>query len=408
MKKNILISVYDLEIGGIERSLINMLESFNFDKYQVDLLIYHHSGEFLKLIPDSVHMISEVGEYSVFRKPIPQCLKEGYYFTSLIRLICKPLANIKAGFMKLEEGSGYIQMQLAIKYASRFLPKLKKNYDVAISFAWPHDILAEIVNADKKIAWIHTDYSKLEIDHKQDLRVWGKFDYIASVSEDCTRSFLSVYPSLESKIIEIENITSPEFIKYMAEETKEKNIFDKDAFNIVSVGRLSYVKGFDMAVEALRKLHDRGYTDINWFIVGYGGFEKELTELIKENNLEDSFKLLGKKTNPYPYIKASDLYVQPSRYEGKAVTVTEAKILAKPIIITNYPTANSQIIDGTEGLICGLNAEGMAEAIEKLYHNHELRMNLSNSLRGIDFSNESELEKLYSLFGDGEALKNVI
>lgn len=408
MKKNILISVYDLEIGGIERSLINMLESFNYDKYDVDLLIYHHSGEFLKLIPDSVNVISEVGEYSVFRKPIAQCFIEGYYLTSLIRLICKPLAKIKAGFLKLEEGSGYIQMQLAIKYGSRFLPKFKKYYDVAISFAWPHDILAEIVNADKKIAWIHTDYSKLEIDHKQDLRVWGKFDYIASVSEDCTRSFLSVYPSLESKVIEIENITSPEFIKHMAEETKEKNIFDKDAFNIVSVGRLSYVKGFDMAVEALRKLHDKGYTDINWFIVGYGGFEKELTELIKKNNLEDSFKLLGKKTNPYPYIKASDLYVQPSRYEGKAVTVTEAKILAKPIIITHYPTANSQIIDGTEGLICELNAEGMAATIEKLYHNHELRMNLSTSLRGLDFSNESELDKLYLLFGDGKALKNVI
>ena len=75
-------------------------------------------------------------------------------------------------------------------------------------------------------------------------------------------------------------------------------------------------------------------------------YEEELKELIAQNNLEDSFILLGKKTNPYPYMKACDLYVQPSRYEGKAVTVTEAKILGKPILITNYPTARSQIEDG--------------------------------------------------------------
>ena len=82
-------------------------------------------------------------------------------------------------------------MQLASKYSIPFIPKLSKKYDVAISYAWPHDIVAKNVNADKKIAWIHTDYSKLEIDNKIDLSVWNQFDHIASVSDECRNSFLT-------------------------------------------------------------------------------------------------------------------------------------------------------------------------------------------------------------------------
>jgi glycosyltransferase involved in cell wall biosynthesis len=203
---------------------------------------------------------------------------------------------------------------------------------------------------------------------------------------------------LENKKILIENITSPMFIQKMAEGYIQLSETSNHAFNIVSVGRLSFVKGFDLAVEALRILHDKGLTEIKWWIVGYGGFESELKELIAQNNLEDSFILLGKKINPYPYIKACDLYVQPSRYEGKAVTVTEAKILGKPILITNYPTADSQIKDEIDGVICELSAEGIAGGIERFYKDSELRKELSNHCQNTDYSNGYELEKLYSHF----------
>jgi glycosyltransferase involved in cell wall biosynthesis len=152
-----------------------------------------------------------------------------------------------------------------------------------------------------------------------------------------------------------------------------------------------------MAVKALRRLHDKGLTNIKWFIVGYGGYEAELKELIANSDLEDSFVLLGKQTNPYPYIKACDLYVQPSRYEGKAVTVTEAKILGKPILITNYPTAGSQIENGVEGIICELSVEGIADEIERLYRSQELRTKLINNIKEKDYSNNYELEKLYGI-----------
>lgn len=396
-KNKILITVYDMEIGGIERSLINMLESFDYDKYDVDLFICNHSGDFMSLIPDKVNLLPQIPAYTVFRKSMRQCLQEGQVSAVLIRILAKVISRVKAKSRQLKEGSGYIQMQLVPKYMSYVLPNWEKKYDLAISYAWPHDLVASKVSARKKIAWIHTDYSELEIDNEIDLAVWKKYDVIASISDAVTDAFIQTYPTLANKIQLIENITSPAFIRKMADSDIQINERYQDAFTIVSVGRLSYVKGFDMAVRALRLLHNKGFTQIKWLVVGYGGYEDELKQLITDNKLEDSFILLGKKINPYPYIKACDLYVQPSRYEGKAVTVTEAKILGKPILITNYPTASSQIEDGIEGLICGLSVEGIADGIERFYKNSELREELAVTCDNTDYSNSYELTKLYRI-----------
>ena len=145
-------------------------------------------------------------------------------------------------------------------------------------------------------------------------------------------------------------------------------------------------------------LHNRGLTNIKWYVVGYGGDEQMIRNLIKENNLEDSFILLGKKVNPYPYINAGDIYVQPSRYEGKAVTVVEAQILGKPVVITNYTTAKSQVRDNVDGYICELSVEGIADGVEKLYKDKNLRIKLSENCKNTDYSNSSELENLYNIF----------
>ncbi|WNR43806.1 glycosyltransferase [Paenibacillus roseipurpureus] len=401
MRTKLFISVFDMEIGGVERSLINMLEGLNYEKVEVDLFICHHSGDFMSLIPAEVNVLPEIPAYTVFRKSVRQCVRERRYSALLIRMLSKSVAGTQARRRRLKEGPGYIQMQLDLKWTTRILPPIKKHYDLAISYAWPHDIVASKVSAKKKIAWIHTDYSELEIDNGIDLAVWNKYDAIASISEACTDAFLTTYPMLREKIMLIENISSPTFIKNMANDVtplaEQVDQADQAAFTLVSVGRLSYVKGFDMAIAALRKLHDKGYTHIRWLVIGYGGYESELRKLIAENKLERSFLLVGKKTNPYPYIQACDVYVQPSRYEGKAVTVTEAKILGKPILITNYATAGSQIIDGVEGMMCELSADGIADGIERLYRDAALRAQFSTYLKEQDFSNVNELEKLYGV-----------
>ena len=115
-------------------------------------------------------------------------------------------------------------------------------------------------------------------------------------------------------------------------------------------------------------------------------------------NLQDSFVLLGGTTNQYPYMKAADIYVQPSRYEGKAVTIAEAQILAKPILITNYSTSASQITHNIDGIICEQSIDDIADAIIKLFQDDTLRSDLSTHCKKQDYSNKEELASLYNLF----------
>lgn len=395
--KKVLISSFDMEIGGVERSLINMLENFDYDNNEVDLMLYKHQGEFMKLLPNRHTLLDEISEYASFRTGIIDLIREGKLNLAIKRLNAKIDAKRITRQNNLND-SGHIQMQLMWKYSLKYLPKIEKEYDVAISYLWPHYFVAEKVNAKKKIAWIHTDYSTIETDVDIDLEMWNKFDNIISISDECTKAFLSKYPSLEKKIVLVENITSPKFITKMSVEEPDILFKSEKCFKIVSVGRLSYQKGFDNAIKAFSKIIDRNISDIKWYIVGYGGDEHSLKELIKKNNLGDYFILLGKKTNPYPYILNCDLYVQPSRYEGKAVTVTEAKILGKPVMITNYATARSQVKHNVDGYITELSVDGIANGIEYLYKNKKTLDNYTDYCKNKDYSNKDELEKLYQLF----------
>ncbi|UTR10578.1 glycosyltransferase [Evansella sp. LMS18] len=392
--KKVLISSFDMEVGGVERSLISMLSNFDYTSYDVNLMLYSHTGEFMDQIPGKSNLLHESPVYKTFRLSIKDVLKSGRLPLGAVRLYAKYKANKG---VSLE--NGYKQMQYMWKYSLPFLPAHKGKYDAAISYLWPHYFVAEKVEADVKIAWIHTDYSTVETDIETDLEMWNKFHYIIAVSDQCRKAFIQKYPTLQEKVIVIENITSPDLVRTLAEENTENEISQDKRFALVTVARLSHAKGIDNAVKALKLLHDRGYSNLAWYIVGYGGDEDKIRNLIRETNLQNSFILLGKKINPYPYVKAADVYVQPSRYEGKAVTVGEAQILARPVVITNYKTSASQVNNMTDGYICDLSIEGIADGIEALYNNENTRNTLAGNCARKDFSNSRELEKLYDLVG---------
>lgn len=390
--KNILISSFDMEVGGVERSLISMLNNFDYENYNVDLMLYSHTGDFMNLLPKQPNLLKEDKKYKTFRMSMLQIFKYGKICIGLARLLAKIKATSKSN-----KESGYMQMQYIWKYVIPFLPNLDKKYDVAISYLWPHYFIAYKIKAKTKIAWIHTDYSTIDTDIDMDIDMWNKFNYIVAVSEECKKSFINKYPILSEKIIVIENITSPDFVRALSNEKIDNPMNKDDRFKIVSVARLSHAKGIDNAVRAMKILKDRGYNDICWYVVGYGGDESMIRELMSKNDVEDRFILLGKQTNPYPYMKEADLYVQPSRYEGKAVTVGEAQILGKTVMITNYTTAKSQVNDGFDGYIAELSAEGIANGVEKIYINKELRDRLANNCNNTNYSNSNELKKLYEL-----------
>lgn len=395
--KKVLITSFDMGIGGVERSLVNMLDNFDYKNYRVDLMLYRHQGEFLDMIPEKVNLLEEKEGYNSFGDTLDKVIKDGKYALASARIKAKLMATSTKLIKKVDE-IGYYQDQLANKYSNKYLQNLEKEYDVAISYVWPHDMVAYKVNAKKKIAWIHTDYSTIYVDRKVDLELWNKFDYIVSISQECTDVFVKMYPSLKEKIILVENIRAPKFINKMANEECE-DMVDSDDIKLLTVGRLCYPKAIDNAIKAMKVLRDKSINNVKWYVIGYGPDEAMLKELIKENKLEDRFFLLGKKTNPYPYMKKCDIYIQPSRYEGKAVTVLEAQMLGKPVLITNYPTAKSQLKHNVDGYITDLSVNGIAKGIEKLINDVNLRRKLERNTKEFDYSNVEELEKLYEIIG---------
>ncbi|TYS60075.1 glycosyltransferase [Sutcliffiella horikoshii] len=397
--KKILITCFDMEVGGVERSLINLLENFDYTKYSVDLMLFRHKGDFMDLIPKKVNLLNEIPQYSTFRKSIREMIRDKYFILSGTRIIAKCGSYINRKNKGLKE-PGIYQMQLSWKYGIPFLPKLENEYDIAISYLWPHYFTADKINAKTKIAWIHTDYSTIDIDVNMDFEIWNRFDYIIAVSDSCKDSFLQKFKSLQDKVLVIENIASPELNRALSLANINNPMKMDKRFKIVTVARLSYQKGIDQAIEVMNKLRKKGFHNISWYVIGYGGEEKVLKDLIKKYQLEDCFFLLGKQTNPYPFMSCGDLYVQPSRYEGKAVTVTEAKTLFKPVLITNYPTASSQIIDGIDGFICPMGIEGLTNKIQELIESPDKLEKLRRNLEGVKTENSEEILKLYKLFDD--------
>lgn len=398
MKKKIFIFSHAMEIGGAERALLGLLNSIDYSKYDIDLFLLRHSGELLDLIPNEVNLLPEIPQYSALMMPMIQALKSGQTAVVLGRLVGKIKA--KNYGIKHPTQSSAVAIDYSHKYVVDSLPKINdKNYDCAISFLTPHYIVSKKVNADKKIAWIHTDYSTIEVDVQSELQMWSRFDNIVSISDDVTAAFLKKFPELKSKIVLIENILSKTFIEEQSNEFDVSNEMPADSIKLLSIGRFCEAKNFDNVPEIASIMKAKG-VDFKWYLIGYGSDEELIRTKISEYNMDDTVIVLGKKENPYPYIKACDIYVQPSRYEGKCVAVREAQILDKPVVITNYTTAKSQITDGFDGAIVPMDNQSCAEEIVKIIVDKKLQNEFVENMKSVDYSNETEINKLYKLIGD--------
>ena len=394
MKKRIFISIHYLEIGGAEISLIGLLQALDYSKYDVDLFVYSHRGELMQFIPKEVNLLPEIPEYAQIERPMKDALRDGYWRIVLRRLIAKRrFARYKKSKNPVDNGAifGYV-----FDSVTPVLPSLEYlgEYDLAISFLTPHSIVADKVKAKKKAAWIHTDYSKIDVDAELELPVWSKFDHVVSISDQVTENFLGVFPSLKDKIVRIDNILSPKFVRERAEqippEVVNKEMLKEDGVtNLLSVGRFCYAKNYDNVPDICRRIIESG-ANVRWYLIGYGGDEPLIRSKIAEAGMEDRVIILGKKSNPYPYIKACDIYVQPSRYEGNSVTVREAQILCKPVVVTDYSTAKNQVKDGLDGVIVSMDNEECAICIAGLVRDHSRSVKISDFLSKNDFGNLKE------------------
>ena len=401
MKPRILILMHYMELGGAESALLGLLQSVDPARADVDVFIYSHRGELMKFMPTAqINLLPEIEAYSLTEKPLSEVVKTGYWRLAMARMIgrrdttsfCKKHKNSD----KPAECGTFFQQRATWKV----LPKIQPNgeYDLAISFLTPHFFVLNNVRAKKRIGWIHTDYTRILIDVDEELKMWKQLDYIASISEEVGNRFCEVFPSLRNKLIQIENILNANFIRQRADESSVTLSDDSSVINLLTIGRFSPPKRMEEIPKICKKIIEKDVS-VRWYIIGYGS--EEIESIVRENaekeGVVDKVVILGKKENPYPYIKACDIYVQPSRYEGKSITVREAQILCKPVIITNYPTAKSQVQDGVDGIIVPLDVDECAQQMVGFISNIEKQQEIIRYLETHDYGNEVEVNKIYDL-----------
>lgn len=395
--KKILIVMHAMELGGAEKSLIGLLDALDPARFQVDLFLMRHEGELLKDIPEYVHLLPEIPQYTVLERPMIETLREGKVRLTLARLQGKMAAACYNRTHHLEKSD--VAIEYSHKYTWRLFPPIQSGtvYDLAISYLTPHYIVAGKVHAKKKIAWIHTDYAKISIDVPSEEKMWGKYDNIVSISDAVSRSFASVFPALKDRLIRIDNILPSGLVLRESENPVPDEEMPVDgAVRILSVGRYTDAKNFDNVPDICRWIRELG-ANVKWYIIGYGPDEALIKSKIREAGMEDAVILLGKKENPYPYMRRCDLYAQPSRYEGNCVSVHEAQMLGKPVAIARYQTSAGQLEDGVDGVILPQDNEGFAKGIVALLHDPERMRNLAENCQRRDYSNRKEVEKLYAL-----------
>lgn len=377
-----------MELGGIERSLLGLLDAIDYERYDVDLFLYGHHGPLFELINPKVNLLPEIKELAYLRDSLKEKLRHGCYYSAFLRL--------KDSLLSFGKPIDFDKTWA--KIVQKYAPRLEKHYDLALSFFRPFDFISDKVDADYKLGWIHTDYTGEETNLMSLYDDYKRVDKIIAVSEQCKNTFCKILPNLSERIVVMENILSRKFILEQAEckISDPQFIREQDICMLLSIGRFSYPKNFDNIPDICKCIIKKGKI-IKWYIIGFGSEEELIRKSIIEANMQEYVIILGKRDNPYPYLKECDIYVQPSRYEGKAVTVREAQMLGKPVIITDYATSASQLEDGIDGVIVPQDNEGCANGIIELLDNQEKMKKLRLNCQKRDYSNMSEIQKLYKM-----------
>lgn len=401
MKPRIFIAMHYMELGGAERALLGLLNALDVSKVSVDLFIYRHSGSFMSFIPDKINLLPEEPAYAVAESPWKDALLRGQWGIAWGRIIgkFKYWLYIHKNRVKNDGSASHYAFDGMI----RFLPSLKKygHYDLAISFLDPPHVVQDKVDADMKMEWIHTDFSTVHMDVAATEPRWKNNNYIASISSSVTEQFLKTYPSLKEKIIEIHNILSPKFVREQAlmgvDDLDQRFVRKQHELVLLSVGRIGYQKNFECIPYVCQILKQKGIK-FHWYVIG-PGVHDDIDAKGEKLETKDMFDFLGSKDNPYPYMYNCDIYVQPSRYEGHSVTVREAQMLYKPVIVTNYATACNQVKDGDDGVICGMSYKEIADAIIALTNDKDKKNHIKDYLTSHDYGNEDDVNKLYDILG---------
>lgn len=389
-KKKIIFVSQALWIGGIETALVNLINRLDYNKYDVTCLITENYLDMAERLTKNCKLIvADRHSLVTFTKPykfkrLYDILEEPQGASRFRRLIWHIL-NILFKALENHLYSGYIKEQLK-----------GESFDTAVIYSdRTAEITTKAINANKFLMFYHHGAMRKEY---HDCYGYEKSEKIIAVSDNITKNLKAYRKKYANKIITINNVTDVDSIIEKSKEPIEEDIFSENTFNIVSCGRLSPVKGLNLAVDAVAKLVTEGYTDINWYIIGGGPIEEDIKKQIATHKMEKHIFMLGMKNNPYPYIKQCDLFIQPSLFEGYSLSIMESKILGTPILAT-HSAAGKQIENDLDGFLCDANTVSVYENILRLYKNREELEKCKKALMNCDFKklNEqiiSDIEKM--------------
>lgn len=359
-RKKILFVNGHLKIGGIEKTLVDLLNYIDYSKYDVDLLLLEGGGEFLCQLPTCVNVIQfdNRNAYGPLLKTIWFNLIRGDF-----NLIAYRLISIYASLL----GKNHLSL------LRKILPT-KPQYDIAVAYRTGHsaDFVAYAVRSVKKFVWWHNgEFNLSEREKKETVETWSYFDRIVSVSEGCKHFLESQFPALSDKMCVMYNILDAKKIATEAGSKADRKNSEQTVKQMITLGNLSTRKHVVNAVVATKKLVDSGYTDFHWTIVGDGPERGNLEKKIKDYNLSKYIELIGGKANPYPYIKNADIMVHTSYGEAHCTAILEAMVLKVPCIVTETYIPQDFTIDGETCYMAGQNVESLYHCIARMLNHPE-------------------------------------
>lgn len=382
MKRNILFVVDEKRMGGVSVLFETIISLMDISNYNIDLLVLHNNGEMFKNLPSSINIIYGSSYFEAIDYTMKEIIKK-----KSLKLLLKKIKVV------LDMKTGYIEN--VIKKERKKI--LTKKYDVEIAFKDGFTALfTAFGDSKRKIHWLHYEYKKTNPNGKYDKlfkRILPTFDKIVAVSDNVKKCFNDIY-HLDDKVIVIYNVVNGEKIIELSKE--ESNVLlDSNELNLVSVGRLHEMKGYDRLIDTIYKLKSDGIFDnVKLRIYGDGPLFESLNQKISDLKLTNDIFLMGSVMNPYKYIKNSDLFILSSIYEPFGLVIVESLTLGVPVLATLNSATDKLISNDYNGLIVENSLDGLYSGLKKLIENKEILKKYKNNLTDYFYDNNEQLNKI--------------
>lgn len=395
MKKKLLFVIDSLICAGAEKSLVSLLNQLDYSKYEVDLQLFAYGGELEIYIPKEVNVLPCLPYMDFSRKSLKEQIlysvrKNWSFFWARWKYSYALRSNGKLNNVAIA--------RIFWKILSSCFSPTEVEYDCAVAYAQggPTFYVADKVLAKKKFAWVNVSYNLQNEEKSFQSQFYKQMNGIVMVSESALSVFQSVYPEYAHKMYMIRDIVDSSMIFSLSENGTSFN----DGYNglrILTVARLNkHQKGYDIALKACRILKDRGI-HFRWYAIGRGPYKEEMQEFIRIHQLESHFVFLGTTSNPYPYFKDADLYVQTSRHEGFGLSIAEARLLNTPVVTTEFDAVYNQMVPEKNGLVVPQDPVLVADAIERILKDKSLYNHIVSYLKQEKKGNPEEVKKFYHL-----------